>query len=129
MEDQNINEIPAYIKDNVSRIFFINGFYLYYKAPSLKNNEYKCRCRKTVCKYFIKINRENFTKFSNKENYTEYNQHSSYIEKLINNDAKYNIRSVEEELKLANSLIKQSIKQLLVFRLANFKNNKSYGKK
>ena len=68
MADQNINNQPAYITDNVPRTLIIKGFDLYYKAPALKNNEYRYRCRKTGCKYFIKINRENLTKISNKEN-------------------------------------------------------------
>ena len=60
MESQNININPSYIIDNVPRILIIKEFALYYKAPALKNNEYR-RCRKSGSKYFIKKNRENIT--------------------------------------------------------------------
>ena len=132
MAEQNINIQPAYKTDNVPRTLIIKCFDLYYKTPALKNNKYRYRRRKTGCKYFIKINRENLTKLSNKENdiiYTEYNQHSSHIEKLNNKEEKDNIRTVEEEQKFANSLITPNINQPLEFHLTKFKNNKILWKK
>ena len=41
MESQNININSSYIIDNVPRILIIKEFTLYYKAPALKNNEYR----------------------------------------------------------------------------------------
>ncbi len=53
MNDNREKEPPAYIIHNVSRILIIEENELYFKAPHLKNNEYKYRCRKTDCNYFI----------------------------------------------------------------------------
>ena len=49
--------------------------------------------------------------------------HSNHITEIKTNLSKSEIRSVEEENKLAQSLIKLNIKQPLEFHLTNFKNN------
>ena len=76
MEDNNIKKKLAYIQYDVPRTLIIKGYDLYFKTPPLKNEEFKYRCHKTDCRYFIKINSENVEKFKKNEkniNYTECN--------------------------------------------------------
>lgn len=126
MEIHKDKEQAAYIACNIPHILIIDGQELYFKAPPLKNDIYKYRCRKSQCNYFIKINRDNIKKFINKEkdiNYTECNQHSNHIDKIIKEKSSNNIHTPEEEYKIALSLIKFNINQGLSFHLTNFKTN------
>ena len=100
MEIHKDKEQAAYIACNIPHILKIDGQELYFKAPPLKNDIYKYRCRKSHCNYFIKINRDNINKFINKEkdiNYTECNQHSNHIDKIIKQKSSNNIQTPEEE--------------------------------
>ena len=63
IEGNKIKAKPAYIQYDVPSTLIIKGYDLYFKAPPLKNEEFKYRCRKTDGRYFIKINSENIEKF------------------------------------------------------------------
>ena len=63
---------PAYQKRGVPRIITIKGIDLFYKEPPLKNDIYVYRCRKSHCKYFIRINKTNIDKVLNKESIIQY---------------------------------------------------------
>ena len=126
MENHKDKEQAAYIAYKVPHILIIDGQEFYFKAPPLKNDIYKYRCRKSQCNYYIKISRDEINKFQNKEkdiNYTEFNQHSNHIDKIIKQKSSNNIRKPEEEYKIGLSLIKLNINQGLSFHLTNFENN------
>lgn len=112
----------------------IKGIYIYYKYPSLKNDIFIYRCRKSNCKYYIKINRIN--KIYNKENdvvFTEFNKHENHqiIEKNENISQSDNIiiRTEEEIKNLAETLKNNIINETLDFHSLNFKTNKIIWKK
>ena len=126
---------PAYQKRGVPRIITIKGIDLFYKEPPLKNDIYVYRCRKSHCKYFIRINKTNIDKVLNKESgiqYIEVNEHTGHEDnsgKNVENIGSEEIRTEKETFELAIKLIKSNITESMEFHLQNFNQNKIYWKK
>ena len=95
-------DIPLYEKRNVPRYINIKGFDIYYKEPALKNDIYVYLCRKTSCKYYIKIDRLNLNKIEKKEGnieFTEVNKHENHSlnkEEILSDKDGTNIRTEKQ---------------------------------
>ena len=80
MEEKSLEE------ENLPKSITIKGYQLSYKAPPLKGNIFRLRCRRVRCKYFIKINEENIKKIINNQkdiSFTEINEHTNHRNKSI----------------------------------------------
>jgi len=100
--NENIPEI------NIPKLISVKGYQLNYKAPPLKGNIFRFRCRKSGCKYFIRINEENLHKILNKEkeiSFEEINEHTNHLTKAIKVETSDNVKTEEEINKLATQLI------------------------
>ena len=119
-------------EENIPKFINIKGYELNYKAPPLKGNIFRFRCRKTGCKYFIRINEENLNKILNKEKnvtFEEINAHENHKNKSIKVETSDDVESEQDKNKLAIQLINFNINQGLEFHVNNFKNNQINWKK
>ena len=135
MKDNKNDNKEEYIKQNVPRYITIKGNDIYYKHQPLKNDVFVYGCRKAKCNYYIKINRENLKKIEEKKDNLEFievnthNKHnnSNEIVNLENTDTI--ARTENENISLAEKLIKTNLNEPLDFHIQNFRLNKINWKK
>ena len=97
----------AYERRQVPKTINIHGYDLNYKDSPLKGNIFRYRCRRVGCKYFVKIDKENWEKIIKKEKdilLTEINEYT-YKNEIISRINVDSVRTEKDSEQLARKLI------------------------
>ena len=100
----------------------IKRFELYYKSQPLKGDIYRFRCRKGNCKYFVRIDKDNFIKLNIKNfqiDYTEVNAHEKHPKNEKQNIIDDIVKTTKDIEDLGVKLIKMNLNQPLDFHINN----------